>query len=212
MLGGLLDLVIAAAMVQWLYLPGYLANTMAMLGGKWIPEMTGIRVVPIDGGRTMGDGNRILGDGKTWNGLAMAIFGGGLLALACQAISFGGAIFIPLTEGVDGAWFAVGGVWGTAFAMGCVMGLGTMIGDAMGSFVKRRRGLKREGEISSKAPLLDTLPFAVMTFAFGLLFLDGVVTSASAQRGMLALLILTPIIHRGVNIIGFKLGLKDVPY
>ena len=37
MLGGLLDLVIAAAMVQWLYLPGYLANTMAMLGGKWIP-------------------------------------------------------------------------------------------------------------------------------------------------------------------------------
>ena len=30
-------------LVLWLYLPGYLANTAAMLGGKWIPDLTGIK-------------------------------------------------------------------------------------------------------------------------------------------------------------------------
>ena len=49
-------------LVLWLYLPGYLANTAAMLGGKWIPDLTGIKPRPIDGGRTLSDGYRILGD------------------------------------------------------------------------------------------------------------------------------------------------------
>ena len=39
-------------LVLWLYLPGYLANTAAMLGGKWIPDLTGIEPRPIDGGST----------------------------------------------------------------------------------------------------------------------------------------------------------------
>ena len=41
-------------------MPAYLANTIAVLtGGKY----------PIDQGKTLADGNRILGDGKTWSGL-----------------------------------------------------------------------------------------------------------------------------------------------
>ena len=62
------DPFLAPLVVLWLYIPGYLSNTAAMLGGKWIPELTGISVYPIDAGRRLSDGNRILGDGKTWNG------------------------------------------------------------------------------------------------------------------------------------------------
>ena len=58
-----LGLACAALMVLWLYLPGFLANTYAMLWGKWLPK-TGYGPWPIDGGKNWKDGNRILGDGK----------------------------------------------------------------------------------------------------------------------------------------------------
>ena len=74
-------------LVLWLYLPGYLANTAAMLGGKWIPDLTGFKPRPIDGGRRLSDGHRILGDGKTWNGLIGAIIGAGLLVPGYLAYS-----------------------------------------------------------------------------------------------------------------------------
>ena len=82
-----------------------------------------------------------------------------------------------------------------------------------GSFVKRRRGLKREGDVSSKAPLLDTLPFAIMVFLWGQLFLGPSVLAAEELRlPMLALVLITPVLHRSFNLIGYKIGWKDVPY
>ena len=54
--------------VLLMYGSAYLANTGAMLFGKWIPEKTGFPVAIIDGGRNYSDGNRILGDGKPKNG------------------------------------------------------------------------------------------------------------------------------------------------
>ena len=74
------DPIVAPLLVLWLYLPGYLSNTAAMLGGKWIPDLTGMPVFPIDGGKVLGDGNRALGDGKTWNGLLGGTIGGGMLS------------------------------------------------------------------------------------------------------------------------------------
>ena len=73
------DPFMAPLLVLWLYLPGYLSNTAAMLGGKWIPDITGISVYRIDGGKELGDGHRILGDGKTWNGLIGGTIGGGII-------------------------------------------------------------------------------------------------------------------------------------
>ena len=81
------DPLMAPLIVLWLYLPGYLSNTAAMLGGKWIPEITGMKVFTIDAGRSMSDGNRILGDGKTWNGLIGGTIGGGLLAILTTILS-----------------------------------------------------------------------------------------------------------------------------
>ena len=216
--------IIAPLLVLWLYLPGYLSNTAAMLGGKWIPDMTGLPVKPIDGGKVLGDGNRMLGDGKTWNGFIGGTLGGGLLCILTHAIAsghhIGSAPFLdPLgTYGsssgvVDEAWFWLGGEWGAAFVMGCVLGFGCMLGDSVGSFIKRRRGHKREGDVSSKAPLLDTLPFAIFAFLFGLLFLSpSIVGSSDLLLGMALLLVLTPIIHRAFNLLGYRLGLKSVPY
>ena len=88
-----------------------------------------------------------------------------------------------------------------------------MLGDSAGSFVKRRIGHKREGSVSSESPLLDTLPFAVSSFIFGQLLLSpSIVGSSDLLFGMAILLVLTPIMHRGFNILGYKLGLKSVPY
>jgi CDP-2,3-bis-(O-geranylgeranyl)-sn-glycerol synthase len=218
------DPFIAPLLVLWLYLPGYLSNTAAMLGGKWIPDLTGIPVFTIDGGRVMPDGYRVLGDGKTWNGLIGGTIGGGLLGILTHVIANGNSVdsapfFDPLStygtnsSEVSNAWFYIGGSSMTAFTIGCVLGFGCMVGDSAGSFVKRRLGHKREGIISSEAPLLDTLPFAASTFLFGQLLLDpSIVGSSELLMGMAILLLITPIIHRSFNIIGFRLGLKSVPY
>ena len=87
------------------------------------------------------------------------------------------------------------------------------MGDSAGSFVKRRLGHKREGDVSSQAPLLATLPFAISAFLFGQLFLSpSIVGSSELLMGMAILLILTPIMHRSFNVLGYRLGLKSVPY
>ncbi len=214
----------APLLVLWLYLPGYLSNTAAMLGGKWIPDLTGIPVFTIDRGKSLSDGNRILGDGKTWNGLVGGTVGGGLLGVLTHSIAKGNLVesapFLdPLsTYGtssaeISDAWFYVGGESMTAFSMGCVLGFGCMVGDSAGSFVKRRQGHKREGNVSSEAPLLDTLPFAASAFLFGQVFLSpSLVGSSELLLGMAILLVVTPILHRSFNIIGYRLGLKSVPY
>ena len=69
-----------SVMTLWLYLPGFLANTFAMMWGKWLPK-TGYGPWPIDGGKNWKDGNRVLGDGKTWNGLIGGSVTSGLLCL-----------------------------------------------------------------------------------------------------------------------------------
>jgi len=205
-------------LVLWLYLPGYLANTAAMLGGKWIPEMTGIEPRPIDGGRRLSDGNRILGDGKTWNGLAGAIIGAGFLCMFTHWIGENhivneGIFLDPLIWAGPSDWFWIGGEWGAAFIVGTFLGLGCMIGDSLGSFIKRRMGKKREGSESSKSPLIDTLPFAICTFTMGLLlFPDALVGNTDLIQPMFWLLILTPLIHRMTNVFGYWVGLKEVPY
>ena len=218
------DPIIAPLLVLWLYLPGYLSNTAAMLGGKWIPEISGMKIYPIDGGRSLADGNRILGDGKTWNGLLGGTIGGGFLGLITHSIaknnSVSSAPFLdPLGTYAEGGsqiseyWFYLGGELSTAFALGCILGFGCMFGDSAGSLIKRRLGHLREGSESSEAPLLDTLPFAVSTFIFGQTFLDpSIVSSPDLLLGMVILLLATPIIHRSFNILGYKLGLKSVPY
>ena len=213
------DLMLNILTVLMMYGPFYLANTGAMLFGKWIPDKMGFSSVVIDGGKDWSDGYRILGDGKTWNGLfGGAVFSGLLTILAHHLWDSRNPPearpFVDPTLFSDSSdWFWLGGEWGGAFVMGFTLGLACMLGDTAGSFVKRRRGLKREGDESSKAPMLDTVPFAVSIFLFSFLLFDGqIITHEGLHYEIAAVLILTPIIHRFFNILGFKLGLKSVPY
>ena len=205
-----------ALMTLWLYLPGFIANTFAMMWGKWLPK-TGYGPWPIDGGKVMSDGNRMLGDGKTWNGLIGGSLTAGFLCMLQVAIvgtSFDGAsVFVSPLTGSEGAWFSIGGPWVTAYILGSFLGFACLLGDMTGSFFKRRRGLKREGDVSSKAPLLDTLPFAIMVFLWGQLFLGpSVLASSELLLPMAIIIVITPILHRSFNLIGYAIGWKDVPY
>ncbi len=61
-------------LVLFIMAPAYLANTIAVLtGGKY----------PIDQGKLHTDGNRILGDGKTWSGLIGGTIGGIFFGYGC---------------------------------------------------------------------------------------------------------------------------------
>ncbi len=172
--------------------------------GKWLPK-TGYGPWPIDGGRLHKDGNRILGDGKTWNGLIGGSLTSGLLCLL-MTMPANNWIFISPIEDATG-WAS------NAFLLGTFLGFTSLIGDSTGSFFKRRQGMKREGDVSSKAPLLDTLPFAISVFLFGQIVLVG--TNHGSRElliPMALLIVITPILHRSFNLIGYKIGWKDVPY
>ena len=122
-------------------------------------------------------------------------------------------IFASPLSGAGDAWFSVGGTMMSAFILGTFLGFMCLVGDSTGSFFKRRRGLKREGDISSKAPLLDTLPFAISVFLAGQIFLGPSWLADEALRlPMLMLVLITPVLHRGFNLIGYAIGWKDVPY
>ena len=205
-------------MTLWLYLPGFLANTFAMMWGKWLPK-TGYGPWPIDGGKNWKDGNRILGDGKTWNGLIGGSITSGLLCTLIVALmgdvpsNIEPSIFAHPLTGSENSWFNVSNDLVSAFILGTFLGFACLLGDSTGSFIKRRRGLKREGEVSSKAPLLDTLPFAIMVFLWGQLFLgDSLISSIDLIIPMLIIIVITPILHRSFNLIGYAIGWKDVPY
>ena len=202
-----------------LYGPAYLANTGAMLFGKWIPDTTGLPKIPIDQGHNWYDGNRILGDGKSWNGLLGGSFVSALLMLTSHTLWEGRSFanskpFVdPLELTNESDWFWMFNDSLTAFILGFLLGLACLIGDSLGSFIKRRRGLKREGDISSKAPILDTMPFAISIFLFGFILFPGqILTQDVLVMPIIILLIITPIIHRLTNILGYRMGLKDVPY
>ena len=110
-----LGIVSLSIMTLWLYLPGFLANTFAMMWGKWLPK-TGYGPWPIDGGKNWKDGNRILGDGKTWNGLIGGSITSGILCAIIVALigdvpdesTVEASIFAHPLTGYEGTWFDVG--------------------------------------------------------------------------------------------------------
>ena len=93
-----MDFLSLCLLTLWLYLPGFLANTFAMMWGKWLPK-TGYGPWPIDGGRVMADGNRMLGDGKTWNGLIGGSLTSGLLCMLLASLVSTGDMATAFDDG-----------------------------------------------------------------------------------------------------------------
>lgn len=188
-----LEILIIISEGVWLIFPAYIANSSAVLFGHG---------KPVDMGRKMKDGRRIFGDGKTWYGLL-----GGTLAGVAFGFSqiLGSGIQYPIHH------------WGygpvpNAYLIAVLIPLGALLGDLLGSFIKRRLGRNR-GE---QMVLLDI--YDMMIGAFILLivfqpfwfydtFLDGFRFIA-----LITIVILTPLLHRLTNIIGYKLGKKKEPW
>jgi CDP-2,3-bis-(O-geranylgeranyl)-sn-glycerol synthase len=72
---------------------------------------------PLDGGRLLADGRRVLGDSKTWRGVLLA----------------------PLLTGASAA------LLGLPAGVGVVVGGAAMLGDLLSSFAKRRLGVPSSG-------------------------------------------------------------------
>jgi len=178
------SLIIIGISALWVMLPAYLPNPVAAaLGGGR----------PIDGGRCWRDGRRIFGDGKTVRGFVAGIAGGlviGLLQIFIQ--SHVGSGLIPEHTLMSITLLAVG----------------ALLGDLAKSFLKRRKGVER-GE---KWPVADQFDLVIGAFILLLIFDPKWLFSAITIGIAIAILILTPVLHRGTNVIGYVLGIKDVPW
>ncbi len=192
----MLEPIVASALaVLWVLLPAYIANAFAT-----IPRGVG---PPMDFGRVWSrDGRRVLGPSKTWSGFLFAGF---------AAMPFGlfEAWLILLAPP---SWKLVPEFAPSLLAAVPVVALltfGAMGGDALGSFLKRRLGR----ESGSRTIFLDQLPFVLVPIALGLALYPGLFLATFASwEAVLWLVVYTLGLHAGFNWIGFKLGLKKVPW
>lgn len=180
---GLLEVIATAV---WAMLPAYVPNNVAVVAGGG---------PPVDGGRTW-RGARLLGDGKTWRGLAAGTLVGLVLAVVLTGVAptVGEALGLPLP--------------GFPLAAAVALPAGAMLGDLAGSFVKRRAGRDRGAAV----PVLDQLDFAAG--AVGLVFLAAPGWTVATFTGpvLAAVVVLTPALHLLTNGVGYALGLKQEPW
>ncbi len=187
-----MDLWLVAISGIVLFLPALLPNSAAVLFGGG---------TPVDFGRTW-KGKRILGDGKTWRGLVGGVASGTALGVG----------MILATDALGSADLWRYGELAQGVGLVFVMALGSLLGDMTGAFIKRRLGMER----GHKAPLLDQYDFVVGGLGLTALFYPAWFTAhyinGESIVALIALLLFVPILHRVVNIIGFKLGKKKEPW
>ncbi len=184
----LLAQVIAAL---WLMLPAYIPNSAAVIfKGK----------TPMDFGRKFIDGRRILGKGKTWRGF----FGGALTGMLLGILQNYLSLLLPADYFPQFSSEPV-----TMLGILACLSFGAMLGDSTGSFIKRRLGIGSGG----RAFLLDQLTFVLVAWLFLLIFYPGFFYGYFGNLpALVTILVLTPLIHRAVNIAAYKMGKKPVPW
>lgn len=188
-----MELLLVIPRALWLMVPMLIPNSAAVLFGGG---------APIDLGRTMKDGTRILGDGKTWRGLA----GGTISGIALGMIQW------TMARGLGAPdWLWSECLYATIFIL-FLLAFGSMLGDMLGSFVKRR--MKKER--GARFPVLDQYDFfigmliLILPFQFSWFYANFV--EGEYIVGLIGLIVIIPLLHRAVNIIGYKMGKKDVPW
>ncbi len=176
----------------WLMLPALIPNSAAVLWGGG---------TPMDFGRSW-KGTRVLGDGKTWRG-----FVGGALTGTVFGIF---QIWLASALGAEPGWGL--GDWPASLCVVLSLSFGSMLGDSAGSFVKRRLGRGR----GSKTPGLDQYSFVlgaiILVLVFQQTWFREHYTDGDGIYGLVLFLIVVPVLHRAANIIGYKMGKKNVPW
>ncbi len=170
----------------WAMVPAYVPNNAAVLFGGG---------APIDGGRTWGD-RRVLGDGKTWRGTAVGWGTGMVFALALNQLAepASNALGVSLPIFPDLVLVA--------------LPLGAMLGDIGASFLKRRSGRER----GAPFPVLDQLDFVGGALLLAFLANPPWFTDTFTLPVIVAVLVLTPLLHVATNGIAYVFGLKDEPW
>ena len=176
----------------WLFLPAMLPNSAAVVfGGE----------TKMDFGKTW-RGKRIFGDGKSWRGFFGGAFSGIFLGLILIGVS---ALF-----GSENYW-GFGPFWRNVGIL-CTLSFGAVLGDLCGAFIKRRIGLER----GAKAPVLDQYDFVIGAMLVTALFFPDWIYATYIEGWHIAALIFLIVImfaiHRSMNIIGYKAGLKKEPW
>jgi CDP-2,3-bis-(O-geranylgeranyl)-sn-glycerol synthase len=178
----------------WIMIPAYIPNpAAALIGGG----------TPIDFGKCAKDGRRIFGDGKTWRGLIGGIIIGIIFGLIqIFLVGFFQWDFLPKHTIVTI----------------CALSTGALLGDLIKSYFKRRLG-KERGAKWPIADMYDMVVGSLVLMVLALLVTGNIGWFAANFDSVwfllgtfVAILILSPLLHRGTNIIGYLLGLKDVPW
>jgi CDP-2,3-bis-(O-geranylgeranyl)-sn-glycerol synthase len=165
-------------------LPAYIPNPVAALFGGG---------TPVDFGKNYSDGRRVFGNGKTYRGFAAGVLAG--IGVGLLEIWLSGSYnlsYLPehtLTTVI-------------------VLSAGALIGDLVKSFFKRRMG-KDRGE---KWPVADIYDLVAGALLMLLIFDPGWAFANITVPILLVIIILTPILHRSVNIIGYLFRIKEVPW
>jgi CDP-2,3-bis-(O-geranylgeranyl)-sn-glycerol synthase len=175
------------------YVAGALFTALWIMIPAYVPNPIAVVVgggTPIDLGKNYRDGRRMLGDGKTYRGFFGGIMGGivvGILLIWVQGLLGFSIHTLPSV---------------------ILLAIGALTGDLVKSFFKRRLNKKR-GEEWLIADQYDLVAGALaMVALFDLPWLIANVTPAVA----IWIIVATPLLHRGANIIGYLAGMKDVPW
>lgn len=172
--------------VIWLLLPAYTPNNFAVILG-------GLK--PIDFGKNFIDGRRILGDGKTISGFFGGILGGILVANIQRVTE--PQIGIKLFSSLQYSEF---------LCLILAFTFGSMVGDSLGSFFKRRLGFER----GSSLPIVDQLTFLLFAMAFA--SLTGAFWEFFGILEIAIAIVITPVLHILINLLAYKMKLKEVPW
>jgi CDP-2,3-bis-(O-geranylgeranyl)-sn-glycerol synthase len=168
----------------WIMLPAYLPNPVAALTGGG---------TPVDLGRNFSDGKRIFGDGKTFRGLIIGILAG--IGIGLVQIRVSGAFgWENLPE--------------HTYMSITLLATGALLGDLCKSFFKRRLGKDR----GTKWPVADMYDLVAGSLLMVLIFDPEWLFANMTLLIFILILILTPILHRGINIIGYHFRVKEVPW
>ena len=180
----LLSVLLTFVAAFWIMVPAYVANAGAVPfgGGK-----------PVDFGKCARDGHRYLGDGKTWRGFIDGVVVG---------ILFGG-LQIFLVDIFHWDWLPQ-----HTLVTIIALAVGALLGDMVKSFFKRRVGKDR----GQKWPVADMYDLVAGSLVLMALFAWQWVMEYITIWIFLAILIWTPLLHRGANIVGYLIGIKQVPW
>lgn len=189
------DQLLIPARILWVLLPAYLANAAATF-----PRGRG---PPMDLGRRWPwDGRRILGSSKSVSGFVSGSFAFLWVGLLQQYLV---SIAPPDLKVVP----AYGSGLLAAVPVVLLLSVGALTGDALGSFLKRRLDVPPGGRV----PLLDELLFVAVPVGAGVLLFPAVfVTTFGSVEAILWTAVFTLGLHRLFNGVGYRVGLKRVPW